>query len=324
LRPWARRPGRGDGPWWVPGRGEQHRVSLAVRTLGGRGSPVVLLHGLAGSGRYWGSAYDQLAEGHRLLVPDLLGFGRSPRPAAGYGPDDHADAVSRSIRDLGAHDQRATVVGHSLGSLVALRLAVRHPSLVARVVCFGPPIYADTLAARGRLSRVGPGTRLFGLDTRWAELSCRHLCQRHPALAARLACWWCRGVPRPIAADAVEHSWASYCETLIRVLLTADATAWMNEIDIPIHLVAGAHDRVVDRALLVSLAGRHPNVTFVALPRLGHDAPLADAATCRRVIDEATGPEKGWPGRTRDDPGALRSCNRPRISRWHASPFRQG
>ena len=57
---------------------------LAARVFG-EGTPIVLLHGLGASGVYWGSAYDRLGDGHRLVVPDLLGFGASPRPPAGYG-----------------------------------------------------------------------------------------------------------------------------------------------------------------------------------------------------------------------------------------------
>lgn len=66
---------------------------LAVRGLGS-GSPTLLLHGLLGSNRYWGGAFDRLADQGLLLVPDLLGFGASPRPLSGYGAGEHGRTLS--------------------------------------------------------------------------------------------------------------------------------------------------------------------------------------------------------------------------------------
>src|SRR5207244_6058182 len=67
--------------------------ALAVSVVGA-GPPVVLLHGLAGSHRFWRPVARGLASRYRVIVPDLLGFGASPRPPGGYGPDDHVAAVA--------------------------------------------------------------------------------------------------------------------------------------------------------------------------------------------------------------------------------------
>jgi len=169
---------------------------------------MLLLHGLVGSGRYWGGAFDVLARGRRLVVPDLLGFGRSPRPARGYGPDDHVAAIVGCLDELGATD--AAVVGaHSAGALIALRLAAMHPERVAAVVAFGPPAYADSRAARARMSALGPMARLFVLPTGLAAAACAWTCN-HRTAAARLAVLSHPGLPAPIAADSVQHSWDSY------------------------------------------------------------------------------------------------------------------
>jgi pimeloyl-ACP methyl ester carboxylesterase len=65
--------------------------------------PVVLLHGLTASNRYWGAAFDQLAAADsRMIVPDPLGFGASPHPPTGYGPAEHAAAVAGLLSELHA------------------------------------------------------------------------------------------------------------------------------------------------------------------------------------------------------------------------------
>lgn len=90
---------------WQPGHVSVHHGSLTARVLGSDGTPVVLLHGQAGSGRYWGSAYDALGTCHRVVVPDLLGFGDSPRPDGPYDADRRADAVLGCLESSGSRRQ---------------------------------------------------------------------------------------------------------------------------------------------------------------------------------------------------------------------------
>lgn len=271
---------------WSPASGTIRPGTLAVRTLGASGRPVVLLHGLAASGQFWGAEYDTLADHARLIVPDLLGFGRSPRPASGYGPNDHADALAATLHALGVHDEPAVVVGHSVGALVAVRLAARHPALVASIVGFGPPIYRDYGDARRRLNHLGPLSRLFGLDTRWAEVACHVLCQRHRGAATRLASLLRPDLPAQLARDAVEHSWESFSETLTRVVLTAEATSWLAEVDVPTRFIAGANDPVTDIGYLDELALHNPRVHVDVWPDTGHHLPIVNPARCRTEIEE--------------------------------------
>jgi pimeloyl-ACP methyl ester carboxylesterase len=246
----------------------------------------VFLHGLAATGRYWGSAYDPLAVEHRLVFPDLLGFGGSPRPPSGYGPDDHAHAVAKCLYEVGTVDEPALLVGHSLGTLVALRVANLYPELVAGIVGFSPPIAATRDAIGQRLSDMGPGAGLFGVDTRWAELACRGLCGRRTAVAARLASWWRPDLPVEIAVDGVQHSRSSYCETITRVVLAAEAPAWLKATTVPVHLIIGCEDKVPDLAFVQALSTRLPHVTTAAWPHADHDAPLAYGAACRLEIED--------------------------------------
>lgn len=258
--------------------------TLAVRSLGSGTPAFVLLHGLAGSGRYWGEAFDRLADRGRLVVPDLLGFGASPHPDSDYGPDDHADAVARSLVELGVEGP-VVVAGHSLGALVALRLAVRRPELVAAVVVFGPAVFASPEQARQRIRHSGLFNRLFALDTRWASHACRWMC-RHRAAAARLAHLLRPDLPPSIASDSVQHTWASYSQTLENVMLSAHGIEWLGQIAAPINIVVGEHDRIGDRALLEQLARRHAHVTVETWPG-GHDLPLTHPDECVAAILDA-------------------------------------
>ncbi|MET9392976.1 alpha/beta hydrolase [Streptomyces sp. NPDC006624] len=108
-------------------------ITLAYRAWGPRDAPpVVLLHARGLDSRDWEGTAPALATGpRRVYALDLRGHGRSDRPGD-YGFEAMADDVRAFLGALGA--ERADVVGHSLGGLVACLLAQHSPRLVNRLV----------------------------------------------------------------------------------------------------------------------------------------------------------------------------------------------
>ena len=95
---------------------------------GGDGPPLLLVHGFAGGAANFADLAELLAPRHRVLVPDLPGHGGSaPLPAI---PNLAAYAESLATLCHVEGVERLDVVGHSLGGVVALRLASRRPGLV--------------------------------------------------------------------------------------------------------------------------------------------------------------------------------------------------
>jgi pimeloyl-ACP methyl ester carboxylesterase len=256
--------------------------ALAVRCLG-NGPPIVLLHGLAGSHRFWLPAAQRLAQHHQVIVPDLLGFGGSPRPPGGYSPDEHANAIVECLSRAAMYGP-AVVAGHSAGAVIALRLAVLRPDLATAVVCFGPPFSRTMADARRRLRRIGLLPRLVGLDSRLAEAACHFACERHPTTTARIFTALRSDLPPDVAADAAQHSWASYSETLNKVVLAADAEPWLASMSTALLIVAGDKDPVADLGYLSELARRHARVVVDVWPDAGHGIPLTHPRACAAVI----------------------------------------
>ncbi len=105
----------------------------------GEGCPVLLIHGTGATSEFWGEAAERLAERCHVVTYDRRGTGRSAHLATGHH-DVHAEDAAEIVRGLGLG--AVVVVGWSMGGIVALCLARRHPNLVRRLVLQEPPLYA--------------------------------------------------------------------------------------------------------------------------------------------------------------------------------------
>jgi pimeloyl-ACP methyl ester carboxylesterase len=115
----------------------ERRVQIKGRSLhyyvgATDGPPLVLVHGLGGSATNWVELAPVLAAEYRLLIPDLPGHGGSEPLAGVSGLQPYADRVAAVMEREGMAP--APIVGHSLGGLVVLRLALRRPQVVSAVV----------------------------------------------------------------------------------------------------------------------------------------------------------------------------------------------
>jgi pimeloyl-ACP methyl ester carboxylesterase len=98
----------------------------------GRGSLILLLHGMAGSSATWDPVIPRLSGYHRVIAPDLLGHGKSAKPRGDYSIGAYANLIRDLLAALG--EERATVVGHSLGGGIAMQFAYQYPELTERLV----------------------------------------------------------------------------------------------------------------------------------------------------------------------------------------------
>lgn len=112
--------------------------------IGGRGDPVLLLHGFAETWYMWRHIMPELAKYYTVIVPDLRGAGDSDKPIIGYDKKTMAADVHQLVQQLGY--QRIFLVGHDIGLMVAYAYAAAHPADVRRLVLLDAPI---------------PGTKVF-------------------------------------------------------------------------------------------------------------------------------------------------------------------
>jgi pimeloyl-ACP methyl ester carboxylesterase len=108
---------------------EPARFSAAVR---GDGPDVILIPGLASSGAIWDATVEQLASTHRVHVIATAGFAGAP--AAGNAEGPVLGPLAEALGDYAAALDRPVLVGHSLGGLAALQIAIARPEAVSRIL----------------------------------------------------------------------------------------------------------------------------------------------------------------------------------------------
>ena len=109
----------------------------------GAGAPALLIHGLGDEADTWRHIFPALASQRRLIAPDLPGFGRSAKPRLAYSVPFYVKTILELLDSLDI--QRITLIGHSLGAVIAQTIALAHPERLERLV-----LISGGLAARSQ------------------------------------------------------------------------------------------------------------------------------------------------------------------------------
>ena len=219
----------------------------------GQGPSLVLMHGLAGSGRWWVRNVGPLSRHFRVYTIDLIGFGQS-RGRHPFVLEEAGDLLAGWMARLGI--ARAAVVGHSMGGLIAIDLAADFPGRVDRLV----------LVSAAALS---PG-RIHG----------RHALD----LLRAVPC-----LPLGFYPILVADAWRAGPRTILkaaRELLGTDVRPKLARIATPTLVVWGRNDTLVPLSVGEQLCAAVAGAKLVVLDRAGH-VPMWDQAEAfnRSVMD---------------------------------------
>lgn len=248
----------------------------------GTGSPVVLLHGSASSGRQWSDLTEQLKRNHRVIVPDLRGYGRSHATDSGAAGslDDDVEAIFALIEPL---NEPVDLVGHSFGGAVAMKVALRWPEKVKSLTIIEPVLF--------HLLRQDDGS---GRSLLWQvkQLSSRivsSILDRDPA----------RGMQQFVDFWNGPGSW-SRTEPGVRDCLTRRVGQVQNNfnavygenwplricrgITSPVLAIMGGQSVAATRRITELLADTLPNATLHSIEGAGHMAPVTHGRLVNRLI----------------------------------------
>lgn len=255
--------------------------SLYHEEHGAGGPTLVFLPGVGGSTRYWASRVAPMAARHRLVLVDLLGFGRSPKPWTTYTVERHVAELHRVL----AGREPVTLVGHSFGAMAALAYAARHRDQVDALVLLGLPNFGGEEHALAHFRTRPNAERWIMTNVLLATVACvatRRLLRR---LLPRLA----PGMPRDVLEDYVLHTWRSATSTMWEGVygydLASDAAAIHGTL--PVLLLHGEHDQTAPLEGVVRLQAMH-GWTLRVLANGDHHTLLRDPVWTLRELQRFT------------------------------------
>jgi N-formylmaleamate deformylase len=121
---------------WMTGVCEANGISISYLRTGGVKPPLVMLHGLMGSGACWSPLARSFEGEYDVVMPDARGHGDSSAPLQGYRYEDHAGDVIELIRGLGL--AAPILLGHSMGGMTAAVVASQAPGMIRGVILADP------------------------------------------------------------------------------------------------------------------------------------------------------------------------------------------
>ena len=233
-------------PFELEGRVTHDGARIWFAALGAS-APVILLHGGDASSDYWGGQVPALiADGHRVIVIDSRGHGRSTRDARPLGYELMESDVIAVMDELGV--DHADVVGWSDGAIIGLVMAMKHPQRVGHVFAFGANMDLHGFNPLGAVSPILPKVEA-ALAANYARLS--ETPNDYHALANAV-----------LAMQLREPNYTP------RDLAAIDGPA--------VAIVDGAHEEFILRQHTEYLARTIPGAKLIILPDVSHFAPLQD------------------------------------------------
>jgi N-formylmaleamate deformylase len=257
---------------WTTGVHQADGVNIHYRRTGRPGPPLVLLHGLTGSGACWTPVARALEDELDVLMPDARGHGRSSAPLHGYRYEDHAKDIVGLIRGLAL--AAPSLLGHSMGGMTAALVAGHAGEDINAVILADPTFLSPQRQREVRDSDVlEQHRRALGL-TRAELMAEMHL--RHPHRSPEML---------ELLAEARLQTRMSAWDVLTPPI--PDYRRLVSMIRVPALLVIG-DSPVVPLETARELQGLNPGLRVEQIPGAGHgiayDQPARFATVVRSFL----------------------------------------
>lgn len=230
----------------------------------GRGTPIVLIHGVGLDATMWQAQVAALAQEHEVVAYDMLGHGDSALPSENAGLEAYADQLAALLDHLAF--ERVAVVGFSMGGLVARAFALRHPDRLAAMVVLSSVFERDSDQRAGVRQRIaqtreqGPAANVDEALKRWFSPAFRH---SHPERIA--------AIHETVSRNHPQGYYRSYALFGTQDNFGAERLA---TIRVPILVATGELDPGSTPRMARALAARLPNAEVHILPGQRHMAPI--------------------------------------------------
>ena len=245
---------------------------------------VILLHGMAASGRYWRRLVELQTPGIRYISIDLLGFGQSPKPKnIIYDYMTHLAAIHETLAAIGIR-KPVSLAGHSMGALLALRYAAEHPAAIDRLMLVGMPYFSSASQARLDITQSNFFKELMYYGPT-SHFLCTVWCRLLRPVTKHIAPLYLRHIPHYVAQDTLLHTWQSYAQSLQLIIENQAVAKDLLAITSTAAIVYGQDEPC--RGYLAEAVLTYPHVgpvSFISFPGTGHQLPVTNPEIIEKLL----------------------------------------
>jgi pimeloyl-ACP methyl ester carboxylesterase len=214
-------------------------------------------------------------------MPDLIGFGLSPKPHVEYTIDLYRDSVRALVQEQDLATRPITLVGHSLGGLIALEYAARYGEHVSRMVLLSLPRFTDPASAHAIFWRGSPHYRRL-----LNEHSLSETLAQMKRSGLELTLRYILRFPWSVLIDSHKFTFKSLTSTLEHCLLNYQIDRVLPSVPpIPTLLIHGEQDSVAPLDHVRSLPDTYPFMRLKTIRGTGHHLFLTHTKRCLELID---------------------------------------
>lgn len=228
-----------------------------------KGTPVILLHGGMGNGEHWSAQMPALTDKHHVIAIDSRGQGRSTRPKKSKAKPTY-DALAADVIAVMDHLklEKASIVGWSDGGEIALKLAIHHPTRVAKIVVLGA-----NYDIKGAKKRGSKGSRTFALYAAKCRMDYARL-STTPKEYDKAASWLAPIWRSPMGFTKEQ----------------------LKGITAPALIADGDHDEIIELAQVKEMAKLIPNARLEIFSDASHFVMWQDPASVNKVLVDFLAP----------------------------------
>ena len=241
----------------------------------GRGLPVVLVHGFPLDCRIWEAQVAGLSDRHRVIAPDLRGFGRS-RSSRAFSLGQMADDLHGLLEKLGALP--AVLGGLSMGGYVALEYVVRYPAGLKGLMLIDTKAEADTAEGKAGRDKMIESVRKGGAkavaDAMEPKMLAPGAAQGRPEVARKL-----REIMESQSPKTIEHALAAMRDR-------TDHRDKLASIAVPTLIVVGDQDAITPPAVAEGMNREIPKSKLVVVKGAGHLTSMEQPEQVTRAMAE--------------------------------------
>lgn len=244
--------------------------------------PLLLLHGYTGNHNDLLSVAESLKEKYFIIVPDLPGWGKSPRFKKNLSIENYALYLKALLDSLKIH--KITLVGHCMGTALCIEIAVRFPNLVEKLFLVSTPYIAGTMSEK-----------IF--------LHLANITEKSPKKIRKVFfIWRSRFFVTPLSLYILKvHSLRKKINLIKHYIKTQpsqqeDAVEEnffsgihynyekVKQIKVPIHLIHGANDVIIRRNDALKFHALIPSASLEFIPHSGHIPPVESPKSMASLI----------------------------------------